>query len=224
MNQETWTAVDRYIVDTFALEDDVLTQAQAACDAAGLPPIQVAPAQGKFLQLLTLITGAQRVLEIGTLGGYSTIWMARGLSANGRIVTMEIDPTHAEVAAGNFSRAGLSDMIDLRVGPALENLPVVEREGAGPFDLFFIDADKVNIPAYFEWALKLARPGSLIVVDNVVREGAVIDEASEDAAVQGVRRFNELAAASDGLESTVLQTVGVKGYDGFAISLVSQRG
>lgn len=220
MNQETWTAVDRYIAGTFTLEDDVLRNVQEACDAAGLPPIQVSAAQGKFLQLLTRITGAQRVLEIGTLGGYSTIWMARGLSGNGRIVTMEIDPRHGEVAAGNFSRAGLSDMIDLHIGPALESLPVVEREGAGPFDLFFIDADKANIPAYFEWALRLSRPGSVIVVDNVVREGAVIDDSSEDPAVKGVRRFNEHAAAVPGLESTVIQTVGVKGYDGFAISLV----
>ena len=222
MSQELWTAVDRYIADTFALEDDVLAKAQEACDAAGLPAIQVSAAQGKFLQLLTRMIGAQRVLEIGTLGGYSTIWMARGLTANGRVVTMEIDPAHAEVAAGNFSRAGLSDMIDVHVGPALESLPVVEREGAGPFDLIFIDADKANIPAYFEWALRLSRPGSVIVVDNVVREGTVIDDSSDDAAVQGVRRFNEMAAAVNGLESTVIQTVGVKGYDGFAVSLVSQ--
>ena len=222
MSQDLWSSVDRYVVDTFALEDSVFRDVQAACDEAGLPPIQVSAAQGKFLELLARMTGAASVLEVGTLGGFSTIWMARGLPAGGRVITMEIDPRHAEVAAGNFSRAGLSDMIDLRIGPALESLPVVEREGAGPFDLIFIDADKVNIPSYFEWALRLSRPGSVIVVDNVVREGAVIDETSTDAAVQGVRRFNEMAASMDRVHTTVIQTVGVKGHDGFALSYVAR--
>ena len=222
MTQETWTAVDEYVVDTFALEDSVLIEVQAACERAGLPPIQVSAAQGKYLELLAKMIGAQRVLEIGTLGGYSTIWMARGLPASGRIVTMELDPKHAEVAGGNFVRAGLSDMIDLRVGAALESLPGVEREGLGPFDLVFIDADKANIPAYFEWALRLSRPGTVIIVDNVVREGAVIDAASTDAAVLAVRRFNEMAASAPGVQTTVIQTVGTKGYDGFAVSLVQK--
>ena len=222
MSQETWSAVDQYVIDTFGLEDSVLIDVQAACEKAGLPPIQVSAAQGKYLELLAKMIGAQRVLEIGTLGGYSTIWMARGLPASGRIITMELDPKHAEVADGNFLRAGLSDMIDLRVGAALDGLPVVEREGLGPFDLIFIDADKANIPSYFEWALRLSRAGSVIIVDNVVREGAVIDAASTDAAVQGVRRFNEIAASTARVQTTVLQTVGTKGYDGFAVSLVQQ--
>jgi predicted O-methyltransferase YrrM len=222
MIQETWTAVDEYIVGTFGIEDAVLISVQKACDEAGLPPIQVSAAQGRFLEMLARMIGAKRVLEIGTLGGYSTICMARGLPAGGRVVTMELDPKHADVARGNFSRAGLSDMIDLRVGAALESLPVVHREGIGPFDLIFIDADKANIPSYFEWALQLSRSGSVIVVDNVVREGAVIDESSTDAAVQGVRRFNTIAADSHGVRTTVLQTVGTKGYDGFAVSLVTR--
>jgi predicted O-methyltransferase YrrM len=223
MNQETWTAVDDYVIETFGLEDDVLAGAQRACDDAGLPPIQVSAAQGKYLEMLARMTGARRVLEIGTLGGYSTICLARGLPAGGRVVTLEIDPKHAEVADGNFSRAGLSDMIDLRVGPALESLPVIQREGAGPFDLIFIDADKANIPSYFDWALQLSRPGSVIIVDNVVREGAVIDGSSTDEAVKGVRKFNSMAAELPGVQTTVLQTVGTKGYDGFAISLVLHR-
>ena len=222
MSQETWTAVDEYVNRTFSLDDDVLTAAQQACDDAGLPPIQVSSAQGKYLEMLARMIGAKRVLEIGTLGGYSTICLARGLPAGGRVVTMELDQKHAEVARGNFSRAGLSDMIDLRVGAALDNLPVLHREGIGPFDVIFIDADKANIPAYFDWALQLSRPGSVIVVDNVVREGAVIDESSTDEAVMGVRRFNATAASLSGVQTTVLQTVGTKGYDGFAISLVLQ--
>lgn len=222
MSQDLWSSVDRYIVDAFALEDGVLREVLAACDDAGLPPIQVSAAQGKFLELLARMTGAASVLEIGTLGGFSTICMARGLPAGGRVVTLEIDPKHAEVAAGNFSRAGLSDMIDLRTGAALESLPVVEREGAGPFDLTFIDADKVNIPAYFEWAMRLSRAGSVIVVDNVVRDGAVIDEASTDPSVQGVRRFNEMVPSMDNVEATTIQTVGVKGYDGFTLCLVTR--
>ena len=204
MKQETWTAVDGYVIDTFALDDEILAAVQKECDDAGLPPIQVSAAQGKYLELVQRMTGAQRVLEIGTLGGYSTIWMARGLPASGRVVTMEIDPKHAEVARRNFVRAGVSDSIDLRVGPALESLPVVEREGLGPFDFIFIDADKANIPAYFEWALRLSRAGSVIIVDN-----------------PSLPIF--LQSANPDVQTTVLQTVGMKGYDGFAVSVVAPR-
>jgi predicted O-methyltransferase YrrM len=223
MTQELWTAVDNYIVDALRLEDSLFRDVQAACDAAGLPPIQVSASQGKLLEIIVRMTHAQSVLEIGTLGGYSTIWMAKGLPPAGRVVTLEIDVKHAEVAAANFARAGLSDRIDLRIGPALETLPGVEREGAGPFDLIFIDADKANIPSYFEWALKLSHFGSVIIVDNVVREGAVIERDSADVSVQGVRRLNEMLPTIEGIESTVVQTVGGKGYDGFAIVFVRRQ-
>jgi predicted O-methyltransferase YrrM len=223
MTQEMWTAVDNYIVDALGLENQLFRDVQAACDDAGLPPIQVSASQGKLLEIIVRMTRAQSVLEIGTLGGYSTIWMANGLPPAGRVVTLEIDVKHAEVAAANFARAGLSDRIDLRIGPALETLPVVEREGAGPFDLIFIDADKVNIPSYFEWALRLSRFGSVIIVDNVVREGAVLESQSADPSVQGVRRLNEMIPTIDGIESTVVQTVGVKGYDGFTIIFVRRQ-
>ena len=223
MTQEMWTAVDNYIVDALGLDNELFRDVQAACDDAGLPPIQVSASQGKLLEIIVRMTRAQSVLEIGTLGGYSTIWMANGLPPAGRVVTLEIDVKHAEVAAANFARAGLSDRIDLKIGPALETLPVVEREGAGPFDLIFIDADKVNIPSYFEWALKLSRSGSVIVVDNVVRDGAVMESESTDPSVQGVRRLNEMIPTIDGIESTVVQTVGGKGYDGFAMVFVRRQ-
>ena len=223
MTQEMWTAVDNYIVETLGLEKSLYRDVQAACDDAGMPSIQVSASQGKLLEIFVRMTRAQSVLEIGTLGGYSTIWMANGLPAAGRVVTLEIDVKHAEVAAANFARAGLSDRIDLRIGPALETLPGVEREGAGPFDLIFIDADKANIPSYFEWALKLSHFGSVIIVDNVVREGAVIERDSTDVSVQGVRRLNEMIPTIEGIESTVVQTVGGKGYDGFAIVFVRRQ-
>ena len=222
MTQELWTAVDNYVGGALGLESSLFRDVQAACDDAGLPPIQVSASQGKLLEIIVRMTRAQSVLEIGTLGGYSTIWMANGLPPGGRVVTLEIDVKHAEVATANFARAGLSDRIDLKVGPALETLPVVQREGAGPFDLIFIDADKVNIPSYFEWALRLSRAGSVIIVDNVVREGAVIESESTDPSVQGVRRLNEMIPEIEGIESTIVQTVGGKGYDGFAIIFVSR--
>lgn len=217
---QDWTAVDRYFADRLAPSDGVLDGVLAANAAAGLPPHDVSPLQGRFLELLIRLTHATRVLEIGTLGGYSTIWMARALSEGGRIITLEADENHAAVARANFVRAGLSDRIDLRAGPALSTLPLLESEEQEPFDLVFIDADKPSNPDYLAWALKLTRPGSLIIGDNVVRDGAVIDEGSADARVQGVRRFTDIIAEEPRLVATALQTVGSKGWDGFAMALV----
>jgi predicted O-methyltransferase YrrM len=214
-----WTEVDRYLDALFVGDDPVLTAALAASAAAGLPDIQVSPAQGKLLHLLARAVGAARILEIGALGGYSTIWLARSLAPGGRVVTLEVEPAHARVARENVERAGLSTAVDVRLGAALDTLP--QLQGAGVFDFVFIDADKPNIPAYFDWAIRLSRPGALIVVDNVVRDGAVVDAASRDAAVQGVRRFNEAAAADRRVSVTTVQTVGAKGYDGFALALVT---
>jgi predicted O-methyltransferase YrrM len=211
-----WENVDRYISETLVQPDDALAAALEASDAAGLPPISVSPAHGKLLWLLARTLGAKRILEIGTLGGYSTIWLARGLAPGGRLVTLEALEKHAAVARKNLARAGLADRVEVRIGKALDTLPQL----VGPFDLAFIDADKQNNPEYFRWALKLSRPGSLLVVDNVVRDGAVIDARSRDAAVQGVRRLYELIAAEPRVSATAVQTVGVKGYDGFAIALV----
>lgn len=220
MTEELWTAVDRYIADMFVPKDDALDAALAESTAAGLPAISVAPNQGKLLHLLVRISGARTILEIGTLGGYSTIWMARALPRGGRLVTLESDPKHAEVAVANIARAGLGDLVDVRVGLALDTLPLLAGEGRGPFDLVFIDADKANMPHYFTWALKLSHPGTLIVADNVVRDGAVIDASSDDPSVQGVRRLNEMIAAESRVTGTTIQTVGSKGYDGFALVLV----
>ena len=224
MTQEQWTAVDRYFTDLLVPPDPALDAALRTSGAAGLPPINVAPNQGKLLQLLAMIQGARSMLEIGTLGGYSTIWLARALPAGGRLITLEADPTHAEVARANIAGAGLADVVEVRLGRALETLPQLAAEGRGPFDLIFIDADKPSTPDYFAWALKLARRGSLIVVDNVVRGGAVIDAASDDAGVRGVRRFNELLAAEPRVSATAIQTVGSKGYDGLVIALVTADG
>lgn len=220
MGRERWTAVDGYIADLFAPSDAGLDAALAASAAAGLIPGHISPLQGKLLQLLARSLRAGAILEIGTLGGYSTIWLARALPAAGRLITLEIDPHHADVARANLARAGLADVVELRLGPALQTLPQLAAEGRGPFDLIFIDADKVNNAEYFAWALALSRPGSLIIVDNVVRNGAVIDAASPDPAVQGVRRLNEQLAAEPRVSATAIQTVGSKGYDGFAIALV----
>lgn len=220
MISSNWSAVDRYFADRLAPSDDILESVLAANAAAGLPPHDVSPLQGRLLELLVRLTRASRILEIGTLGGYSTIWMVRALSDGGRIVTLEADERHAAVARGNFERAGLSDRIDLRVGPALSTLPAFEGEKLGPFDLVFIDADKPSNPDYLAWALKLTRPGSLIVGDNVVRDGAVIDAQSADPRVQGVRRFTDMIAEEPRLVATALQTVGSKGWDGFAMALV----
>lgn len=221
MSQERWTAVDRYITDLLVPPDPALDAALQASAAAGLPAISVSPSQGKLLQLLARLQGARAILELGTLGGYSTIWLARALPPGGRLVTLEADPKHAEVARANLARAGLEDVVEVRLGRGLDTLPRLAAEGGGPFDLIFIDADKPSIPDYFAWALRLSRRGSLIVVDNVVRDGAVVDAGSDDPNVQGVRRFNELLAAEPRVSATTLQTVGSKGYDGLTFALVT---
>jgi predicted O-methyltransferase YrrM len=221
MTQEQWSQVDEYIVKLLVPSDEALDAALAASTEAGLPAINVAPNQGKFLSLLARIQGAKNILEIGTLGGYSTIWLARALPADGRLVTLEREPKHAEVARRNLAQARLGELVSIRIGPALETLPKLASEGLPPFDFVFIDADKQSIPEYFEWALKLTRVGSVIVIDNVVRKGAVIDAATTDPNVQGVRRLNELLAKTPRVSATTVQTVGSKGYDGFALIRVT---
>jgi len=218
--QDLWTEVDRYFCNLLVPSDEKLDRALAANRQAGLPAIDVSPLQGKFLDLLVRVSGARRILEIGLLGGYSTICMARALPEGGRIVSLEVNQRHAEVARANLLHAGVLDRVDLRLGRALDTLPTLEASGAGPFDLIFIDADKPSNADYLAWALKLSRPGTLIVTDNVVRDGKVVQEKSAEADVQGVRRFTEMMAAEPRLSATVLQTVGVKGYDGFALAVV----
>lgn len=222
MSEDRWSAVDEYIAQKLVPADPALTAALAANAAAGLPPHDVSPPQGKLLHLLALMIRAERVLEIGTLGGYSTIWLARALPEGGRVVTLEADRHHAVVASANIERAGLSDRVDLRVGPALDTLPALHASGLGPFDLVFIDADKPNNPHYLDWALKLSRPGTVIIGDNVVRDGAVVDGDGPDASVQGVRRIFDRLAAEPRVTATAIQTVGAKGWDGFAIAVVER--
>lgn len=217
-----WTAVDRYITDLFVPPDPALDAALQASAAAALPAINVSPAQGKLLMLLARAQGARKILEIGTLGGYSTIWLARALPEGGRLITLEAEPTYAEVARTNIARAGLADTVEIRVGLALDTLPRLANEDRGPFDLIFIDADKETYAEYFKWALRLSRVGTLIIADNVVRKGAVADASSDDSRVQGVRRFNKVLGAEPRVSATVIQTVGSKGYDGFAIALVTK--
>lgn len=224
--QNQWAAVDRYIEAHLLGEDPALEAALAASDAADLPGIAVTPAQGKLLELLVRVRGARNILELGTLGAYSTIWLARGLPADGRLVTLEANSSYAEVAAENLANAGLAERVDLRLGPALETMPELLAEGVGPFDLIFIDADKQNYPGYLEWSLKLSRPGTVIVGDNVVRGGAILDPDSSDPRVgngvgQGVRSFYEMLAAEPRISATAIQTVGAKGHDGFVLALVT---
>lgn len=221
MSQEKWTAVDDYFDALFTASDPILEAALQDSDTAGLRQINVAPNQGKLLMLLAMSHGARNILEIGTLGGYSTIWLGRALPEDGHIITLELDPTSAEVARANIARAQLSEQIDVRVGPALETLPQIAATGEGPFDLIFIDADKPNNPHYLEWALKLSRKGTLIIGDNVVRDGAVIESDSDDPNVQGIRKFNAMLATDPRLTATAVQTVGSKGYDGFALAIVT---
>jgi len=220
LSQKTWTAVDRYIAGLFIPPDSTMDDVLGSSEDGGLPPINVSPVQGRFLMLLARIQGAKSILEIGTLGGYSTIWLARALPSEGRLVTLEIDPAHAAVARANIARAGADGVVELRVGRALETLPRLLAEGRGPFDLIFIDADKEGYADYLDWALRLARRGSVIVADNVVRNGTVASEDSRDPRVEGVRRFNELLAADHRVAAIEIQTVGSKGYDGLAIALV----
>ncbi|WP_047237010.1 O-methyltransferase [Chromobacterium subtsugae] len=220
MSDKQWNEVDDYFSRSLVQQDAALEAALADSAAAGLPAINVAPNQGKFLHLLARIHGARRILEIGTLGGYSAIWLARALPADGRLVTLEYDPRHAEVAAANLARAGQAAKTEIRQGAALDSLAQLIAEGAAPFDLIFIDADKPNNPHYLELALRLSRPGTVIVGDNVVRQGEVANAGSVDPAVQGTRRFIELLGANPRLSATALQTVGGKGYDGFALAIV----
>jgi predicted O-methyltransferase YrrM len=220
MTQERWTAVDDYISDLFLPSDSTMRDVLAASEAAGLPSISVTPNEGKFLMLLAELCSARSILEIGTLGGYSTIWLARGLADGGTLVTLEADPKHADVARANIARAGLSDIVEVHVGKASDTLSQLAAEGRDPFDLIFIDADKESYSEYLAWALKLSRPGSLIIADNVIREGDVLDAASSDPRVQGTRRFNELLAAEARVKATAIQTVGRKGHDGIAIAIV----
>ena len=221
MNQQQWSSVDDYINGLLVPSDPALDAAIQATVDADMPMINVAPNQGKLLHMLALIHGARSILEIGTLAGYSTIWLARALPADGTLITLEADAKHAAVARANIARAGLADRVEVRLGPALNTLPLLLDENRGSFDLVFIDADKVNTPAYFEWALKLTRRGSVIIVDNVIRDGAVIDLNNDDPNIKGVRRFIEAMAAEPRVTATAIQTVGSKGYDGLAIAIVT---
>ena len=220
MDKELWTSVDNYLSDTLVHPDQALNDAVQANARASLPSIDVTPNQGKLLHLLARIQRATRILEIGTLGGYSTIWLARALPPNGKLITLELDPAHATVAAANIQRAGLSSLVDLRVGPALDSLARLHAERAAPFDLIFLDADKPNNPVYLEWAIRLSRPGTIIIGDNVIRDGEILDPNNTDPRVTGTRIFLEKLGTHPRLDATALQTVGSKGYDGFAIALV----
>ncbi len=221
MAQDNWTAVDEYVSGLLAPHDEALDSALRASEEAGLPAIQVSPPQGKLLRLLALSIGARSILEFGTLGGYSTIWLARTLPEGGRLITLEAEPRNAEVAAANVARAGLGAVVDLRVGPALDLLPRLEAEGAGPFDLVFIDADKANTPEYFAWSLDHTRSGGLIVSDNVVRFGELANPDSDDPTIPAQRRLHEMQAADPRVEATTIQVVGVKGHDGLNIARVA---
>ncbi len=221
MTSGTWEAVDQYVEGLFAPADPALEAALRASAEAGLPNISVSPAQGRLLQILARAVSARRILEIGTLGGYSTIWLARALPPDGRVVTLEAVDRHAEVARGNLERAGVWNLVEIRRGRAQETLPRLVEEAAGPFDFVFIDADKPGYVDYLDWSLKLTRPGSVIVADNVVRGGTVTGGGGRDENVEGVRRFNQRLAEAPGVWATVVQTVGVKGYDGFAVAVVA---
>jgi predicted O-methyltransferase YrrM len=220
MTQVTWTAVDAFAADMLGASDPALDAALESSAAAGLPTINVSPLQGKFLQLLARLQGARTILEIGTLGGYSTIWLARAILPGGSVTTLEVEPRHAEVAQANFVRAGLTDVVELRLGSAHETLPMLVAEQRGPFDLIFIDADKESTAAYFAWALQLSRSGSVILVDNMVRNGAIADGASDDSRVQAARAFVQQLATEKRVSATLVQTVGSKGYDGFVLAVV----
>ncbi len=219
MNQDLWTAVDRYITSNLIPADQTVDNVLEANARAGLPSIDVSPTQGKLLHLLARMQGAKRILEIGTLGGYSTIWLARALPPDGKLVTLELDPKHAGIAATNIHRAGLTPLVDLRVGPALDSLAQLHAEGA-TFDFIFLDADKPNNPVYLEWAMKLARPGTVIIGDNVIREGDILKADSTDPRVTGTRLFFEKLGTHPRLDATAIQTLGSKGYDGFALAIV----
>ena len=223
MAQDLWTAVDNYIADLFIQQDFALQAALDSSAAAGLPTINVSPAQGKLLHLLARVQGARKILELGTLGGYSTIWLARALPPDGRLISLEVDPKRAEIARANIARAELANMVEIKVGRAADSMQKLLAEGRGPFDLIFIDADKPSYAEYLQWSLKLSRPGTLILADNVIRKGAVADPASTDENVRGIRKFNEVLAAETRVTTSVIQTVGSKGYDGLALILVTKN-
>lgn len=220
MNQELFRAVDHYINTLLAPQDEALTATERSLDEANMPQISVSPSQGKLLHIFALLCNARRILEIGTLGGYSTIWLARALPADGRLITLEYDPKHAEVAQQNVARAGLASQVDIRVGKALDVLPQLAAEEIEPFDMIFLDADKKPYVEYFEWSLKMSRPGTLIIADNVIRDGQVLDSNSTDPSVQGVQRFNTMLSTNTAVTATILPTVGVKGFDGMALAVV----
>jgi predicted O-methyltransferase YrrM len=213
--------VDDYVTDLIVRPDAALGAAVAATDAAGMPPIAVSAPEGQLLALLARMAGAAPILDLGTLGGYSTIWLARALRASGRLISLEVNPRHAEVARANLAAAGVASVAEVRVGAALDTLPELVDEGAGPFDLIFIDADKPNIPEYLTWSIRLSRPGTVLVVDNVVRDGGLVDASGSRPEVVGVRRLHELLAKDDRLTATTIQTVGAKGYDGFTLGIVN---
>lgn len=222
MSDERWSNVDEYLVSLFVPSDRALEETLAASTAAGLPPISVAPNQGKMLEILARMQGSRRILEIGTLGGYSTIWLARSLPDDGALITLELEPLHAEVARKNIDRAGLGHLVDIRIGPATKSLRDLIDDAVEPFDFIFIDADKEGYPQYLDFSLQLSRPGTVIVADNVVRDGEIINSKSSDERVKGARTFLELAAANDRIEGTAVQTVGSKGYDGLALLVVTR--
>jgi predicted O-methyltransferase YrrM len=217
VTQDTWTAVDEYVTGLLAPPDEALDAAVRAGEVAGLPQIQVSPPQGKLLHLLAKTIGASSILEFGTLAGYSTIWLARALTAKGRLITLEANPEYAAVAKASIAAAGFGEVVEVRVGPALGQLPQLEADGVGPFDLTFIDADKVHTPDYFAWALEHSRPGSLIVADNVIRDGRLVDLGDDDPTISAQRSFHQLLANETRVEATTIQTVGGKGYDGFTL-------
>ena len=221
MDREIFDSVDQYILKLVGEEDDALRAADKSIAEANMPPISVSANQGKFLHLLAKTCGAKKILEIGTLAGYSTIWMARALPKDGKLISLEFDPNHARVARNNIERAGLSSIVDIRVGKAIETLPQLLANNEGPFDMIFIDADKPPYTEYFQWSLKLSRPGTLIVADNVIREGNVLDPGSTDEMVQGVRRFNEYLSQTKSVTATIIQTVGAKMHDGMALAIVN---
>ncbi len=220
--QKTWAEVDRYLGELLAPEDAALKRALEANRDTGLPSIDVPPLLGKFLDLMICISGARRALEIGTLGGYSTIWMARALPEGGKVITLELEPRHAEIARANFEAAGIADRIEVRIGPASESLRAIDQAGSPAFDFIFIDADKERMPEYLEWSLKLSHPGTVIIADNVVRDGKVLNRKTRDPHVRGVQQFLELVAANPRLSATAMPTVGARGYDGFAVAVVLQ--
>jgi predicted O-methyltransferase YrrM len=221
MTQQLWTSVDDYITRLFIQSDPIMQDTLAASEAAGLPSISVAPNEGRLLMLLAQLCGARNILEIGTLGGYSTIWLARGMVSEGSLITLEANPKHAEIARLNIARAGFTDRVEVRVGPARDTLSQLASEGRRPFDLIFIDADKESYPEYLAWSIKLSRPGTLIIADNVIRDGKILDPTDTDPRVQGARRFNQLLADEPRVKATVIQTVGGKGHDGMAMAIVT---